>query len=404
MKSRNGRGGLSSWAINRPIGTVMLTVDAARARPRVRRPHSGRHAPAHRLPERERARRQPRRRAGGARGDDREAARVGAREHREPREDQRRHLRGVRQRSHGVQVRHERRLRRPGRRQERRARSRPAARGSRSADRRRRTTRRSSRSSPVAFSSQQRDQVALREWVDQRLRPQLLSVPGVAALDLNGGLVREIQVELEPTRLRGYGLSVSQVINALRNENQDVAAGRITATDREMVGKTAGKFHSLDDIRGDSAADVRAARACRCPKSRSFATRARNSAAGGVSTASRRCASRSASSRKRTRSKSPTACARASRSCKRARFVPKDIKYVVTYDQSGFIQRRAQLRDGSGAHRRVPRDAGRAAVPPVAPEDAHRRRCRSRWPCWRRSSRWAWATSRSTSCRSAASR
>jgi hydrophobe/amphiphile efflux-1 (HAE1) family protein len=102
----------------------------------------------------------------------------------------------------------------------------------------------------VAFSSSERNQIALRQWVDQRLRPQLLSVPGVAAIEIFGGLVREIQVELDPDRLRGLGLSVSQVINALRNENQDLAAGRISTVDREMVGTTAGKFHSIADIRG----------------------------------------------------------------------------------------------------------------------------------------------------------
>lgn len=102
----------------------------------------------------------------------------------------------------------------------------------------------------VAFSSDQRNQTALRQWVDQRLRPQLLSVNGVASIEIFGGLVREIQVELDPDRLRGMGLSVSQVINALRNENQDVAAGRITTEHSEMVGTTAGKFRSLADIRG----------------------------------------------------------------------------------------------------------------------------------------------------------
>ena len=102
----------------------------------------------------------------------------------------------------------------------------------------------------VAFSSGTRNQIALRQWVDQRLRPQLLSVSGVAAIEIFGGLVREIQVELDPDRLRGMGLSVSQVIGALRNENQDMAAGRISTIDREMIGTTAGKFHSLDDIRG----------------------------------------------------------------------------------------------------------------------------------------------------------
>ncbi|MBK6487053.1 MAG: efflux RND transporter permease subunit [Gemmatimonadetes bacterium] len=102
----------------------------------------------------------------------------------------------------------------------------------------------------IAFSSRTRSLVALRQWVDQRLGPQLLSVPGVAAVDLSGGLVREILIELDPERLRGYELSVSQVIAALRAENQDVAAGRISSDEREVVGKTAGRFRSVEQIAG----------------------------------------------------------------------------------------------------------------------------------------------------------
>jgi multidrug efflux pump subunit AcrB len=49
----------------------------------------------------------------------------------------------------------------------------------------------------VAFSSDERDRVSLRQWVDLWLRPQLLAVPGVAAVELSGGLVREIQVVVD---------------------------------------------------------------------------------------------------------------------------------------------------------------------------------------------------------------
>ena len=73
-------------------------------------------------------------------------------------------------------------------------------------------------------------------------------MPGVAALDLSGGLVREILIEVNPERLRGYGMSVSEVIASLRAENQDVAAGRITGVDREVIGRTSGRFRSIEDI------------------------------------------------------------------------------------------------------------------------------------------------------------
>lgn len=102
----------------------------------------------------------------------------------------------------------------------------------------------------IAFSSTQRDQVSLRQWIDQRLRPQLLSVEGVATVDISGGLVREIQVELDPERLRGFGLTVQDVLSSLSGENQNIAGGRVLAPDRELTSRTSGKFHRLEDIRG----------------------------------------------------------------------------------------------------------------------------------------------------------
>ena len=102
----------------------------------------------------------------------------------------------------------------------------------------------------VAFSSSTRDLISLRDWADQRLRPQLLTLNGVASVDISGGLEREVQVVLDQERLRSYGLTVAQVNDALRAANQDVAAGRVSSPTREVVGKTAGKFQSVADIRG----------------------------------------------------------------------------------------------------------------------------------------------------------
>jgi CzcA family heavy metal efflux pump len=102
----------------------------------------------------------------------------------------------------------------------------------------------------VAFSSSERDLVSLRDWVENRLQPQLLTIGGVASVDVSGGLVREVQVLLDQERLRAYGLTVVEVINAIRAENQDVAAGRVSSGTREVVGVTAGKYKSVDEIRG----------------------------------------------------------------------------------------------------------------------------------------------------------
>jgi multidrug efflux pump subunit AcrB len=101
----------------------------------------------------------------------------------------------------------------------------------------------------VAFSSGTRDLVSLRDWIEYRLQPQLLTIEGVASIDIAGGLIREIQVVLDQERIRSYGLTVSQIIDAVRSANQDVAAGRVASATREVLGKTTGKFRTVDDVR-----------------------------------------------------------------------------------------------------------------------------------------------------------
>jgi CzcA family heavy metal efflux pump len=101
----------------------------------------------------------------------------------------------------------------------------------------------------VAFSSPSRSLVDIRSWADLRLRPQLLTVEGVGSIDVSGGLVREVRVTLDQERLRSYGLAVTDVLSALRDQNQDVAAGNLTGPSYEIIGKTTGKFGTVGDIR-----------------------------------------------------------------------------------------------------------------------------------------------------------
>jgi hydrophobic/amphiphilic exporter-1 (mainly G- bacteria), HAE1 family len=88
-----------------------------------------------------------------------------------------------------------------------------------------------------------------RRSVEDDLKPLLEQIDGVAAVDVNGGEVREIQVDLDPRRLEALGLPVSAVAGALEAENLDVPAGTITTAGRDVALRTKGEFTSLDEIR-----------------------------------------------------------------------------------------------------------------------------------------------------------
>ncbi len=99
-----------------------------------------------------------------------------------------------------------------------------------------------------AISSTLRDPVELRSWVDYTLGKWLLNVPGVAAAEVGGGLVREIQVLADQSRLAGLGLDVLDISDALESGNIETPAGRLLMAQAEISGRTAGRFKNVDEI------------------------------------------------------------------------------------------------------------------------------------------------------------
>ena len=104
---------------------------------------------------------------------------------------------------------------------------------------------------PIAefvVASKLRDPVELRDWVDYVFSKWFVNLPGVAAVEVGGGLVREIQILPDPVRLGGLGLSVNDVVTALERSNIEEAAGRMESQNREFIGRTSGKFQTVEEI------------------------------------------------------------------------------------------------------------------------------------------------------------
>ncbi|MCC6378470.1 MAG: efflux RND transporter permease subunit, partial [Burkholderiales bacterium] len=82
----------------------------------------------------------------------------------------------------------------------------------------------------------------LTSLTDQTIVKALENLPGVARIEVNGRLTRQILVQVKPHALRALGIPVDQVINAIREANQDVPAGRITSPSSDAVVRVEGRI------------------------------------------------------------------------------------------------------------------------------------------------------------------
>lgn len=88
----------------------------------------------------------------------------------------------------------------------------------------------------------------LRLFADEELGRELAIVPGVAGVDVVGGVKEEVQVNLDLPRLQSAGVSVNEVLNALRDRNIDISGGRLRNGTVEPLTRAIGKFKNAQEL------------------------------------------------------------------------------------------------------------------------------------------------------------
>jgi cobalt-zinc-cadmium resistance protein CzcA len=88
----------------------------------------------------------------------------------------------------------------------------------------------------------------LKTLQDWEIKPQLRSVPGVSEVNTWGGFTQEYQVAVSPEKLVQFGLTLSDVFDALQNNNGNFSGGIIAHGPEQYMVRGLGRMNSLTDI------------------------------------------------------------------------------------------------------------------------------------------------------------
>jgi hydrophobic/amphiphilic exporter-1 (mainly G- bacteria), HAE1 family len=93
------------------------------------------------------------------------------------------------------------------------------------------------------------DPVELTQMIEDQIRYRFARIPGVAQVDVWGGYNREVRIELDPDRVRALGIPLDRILQAVRDANLDLPAGKIEEGRYEITLRAPAEFIDLDQIR-----------------------------------------------------------------------------------------------------------------------------------------------------------
>jgi cobalt-zinc-cadmium resistance protein CzcA len=99
-----------------------------------------------------------------------------------------------------------------------------------------------------ADNPEQFDAMALRELQDWVIRPQLMQVKGVVEINAIGGYTRQYHITPEPIKLLQWGLTMEDLVVALKSNNDNRGAGFLERSGQQLLVRTPGQLTSISDI------------------------------------------------------------------------------------------------------------------------------------------------------------
>jgi len=96
--------------------------------------------------------------------------------------------------------------------------------------------------------SGEQDLTTLKQIIEDKIQPRLERVDGVASVYLEGTKTREVHVEINPQKLEAYNLSIDDISNTIRGENNNTSGGYVEQAAKDYLVRVKGEFTSLQDL------------------------------------------------------------------------------------------------------------------------------------------------------------
>ncbi len=100
----------------------------------------------------------------------------------------------------------------------------------------------------ILGASSNLDPVQTRQIIEDQVKYRLERVPGVAAVDIRGGLEREIHVNLDPAKINALAIPLDAIISRIREGNVNIPAGNIEKGNFEITVRTPGEYTDLKQL------------------------------------------------------------------------------------------------------------------------------------------------------------